>query len=129
LERGTRLIDSYLADDATFESCQARLLRAFERNDVDASPLRVLQADGQVESGFEVVAGVELLYRYGVGFRRGIRLALPHRLYDAKGGFQPEVYLLPVDLRLDVVRTRARIVEQIAVELRQICRKSFRPAE
>jgi len=62
-----RLIDRYFAHDAAFQSCEATLLRALHRDQVEAGMIRglkVLNADGHAESGFEIMTCVNLFQRH-----------------------------------------------------------------
>src|SRR6266853_858037 len=131
-ERRAGSINGDFSHDAAFQSCQTRLLRTLEGDQIEAGALGIFlipDADGQVKSGLEVVARVKLLHGNGVGRVRGARTSIKYRLHDPKRGLESEIYLFPVELGLDVVRSCFRIIEQIAIEFRQINRKCLRAAE
>src|SRR5580704_6540620 len=104
-ERRARFINGDFSDDAAFESCQPRLLRTLERDQVEGGVLRIIliaDADGQVQRGLEIVASVKLLHGNGVGRIRRARTAINHGLHHSQSRLQSEIYFFPVKLGLDV---------------------------
>src|ERR1700720_3913932 len=75
------------------------------------------------------MARVKLFLRDGVGRIGRGRTSIYNSLHDPKRGLESEVHLFPVEHGLDVFRSCCRIIEQVAIEVRQINRKRLRPAE
>src|SRR4029077_10487200 len=68
-ERRAGFINGDFSHDAAFQSCQPRLLRTLEGDQIEPGALGIIlipDADGQVESGLEVVTRVKLFLRDGV---------------------------------------------------------------
>src|SRR6266567_6083474 len=92
------------SNDAAFHTRQPSLLRTFEGDQIEAAvgTLLVSHANGQIQSGLEVVARVQLLHSNDIGPVRRTRASVNYGLYNPKGGLESEIYFLPIKLGLDV---------------------------
>src|SRR5258708_5028999 len=102
LERRTGFVHGNFSNDAAFQTRQPSLLRTFESDQVEAAVgiLLVAHANGQIQSGLEVVARVKLLHSNGIGRVRRTRASVDYGLDNPKGGLESKIYLLPIKLGL-----------------------------
>src|SRR5580704_3024903 len=88
-ERRAGFIDGDFSYYAALKSCQPRLLRTLESDQIKAGALGMIlipDADGKVESGLEIVARVKLLHGNGIGRVRSARTSIYYRLHDPESG-------------------------------------------
>src|SRR5260370_15467434 len=132
LERRAGFVNGHFSYDAAFKSRQPSLLGTLQSDQIEAGTFwigLIQDADRQVKSGFKVMARVELLLGNRIDGVRRARTSINDRLYNPKRGLEPKVYFFPIEFGLDVFRSCFWIVEQIAIEVRQINGKCFGTAE
>src|SRR5215472_5954240 len=104
-----------MPNNRAFKSGQASLLRAHHLNQVKSRLLGVVTtpyAKGEVESGLEIMTGIELLFSDGIGRFLGSIPPQSHDLHNTQGGLQSEFHVFPVEELFHVSRLRLRITEE-----------------
>src|SRR6476659_6717559 len=69
--------------------------------------------------------GIKLLHCDSVCGPVGGWSAIDNRLNDTQCRLETKINLLPVELRIDLVRRGVRIIEEVAIQVRQIYRQGL----